>query len=90
MALHPVVFDFVEHPVHNFSTERQVGFIAQEIEVALDEADYLRSIVPTTENEEQLKGIAADKIVALLVKAVQEQQAQIEALTARVAALEAA
>lgn len=95
LALRPVVFDFVEHEIHEFSRERQIGFIAQEVEYALGETDYVESIVPPTENEEQLKGIAADKIVALLVKAVQEQQAMIEAqatqieeLTARVEALE--
>ena len=95
LALRPVTFDFVDHPVHQFSRERQVGFIAQEVEEALAESDYLGSIVPPTENEEQLKGLAADKMVALLVRAVQQQQAMIEAqatqieeLTARVEALE--
>jgi hypothetical protein len=88
MALRPVVFDFVEHEVHNFSHDRQVGFIAQEIETVLAEDEYLRCIVPETQNEEQLKGVAGDKIVALLVRAVQQQQAQIDALTARVEALE--
>lgn len=90
MALRPVVFDFVEHDVHNFSRDRQIGFIAQEIETALADDDYLRCIVPETQNEDQLKGVAGDKLVALLVRAVQQQQAMIEALTARVTALEGA
>jgi hypothetical protein len=77
LALNPVEFDYKEGG-------HQVGFIAQEIEeVYPDAVDYLGET-------EKMKSITGwDKTSARLVKAIQEQQAQIEALKAEVAALKA-
>ncbi|MDT8430911.1 MAG: tail fiber domain-containing protein [Bacteroidales bacterium] len=53
---------------------KQIGLIAQEVEMVLPEV--------VTENAEGLKGIAYDKLTAVLIEAVKEQQVQIEALKA--------
>jgi hypothetical protein len=58
----------------------QIGFIAQEMETVISEV---------VSGEDGSKGIAYGNISAVLVKAIQEQQAIIESLTARIAALEA-
>jgi hypothetical protein len=72
--LNPVAFDW------NETDETDIGFIAQDIE----------SIIPesvTTNWDSQLI-FRQEKIVPILVKAIQEQQAQIEALKQRLLILE--
>ncbi|MES2656032.1 MAG: tail fiber domain-containing protein [Bacteroidota bacterium] len=66
---------------------RQSGFIAQEVEEAAKAAGYDFNGVhkPTTDNDNY--SLAYGQFVVPLVKAVQEQQAQIEELKALVAAL---
>jgi hypothetical protein len=61
--------------------EPQIGFIAQEMELIIPEV---------VSGEEGSKGIAYGNINAVLVKAIQEQQALITQLTARITALESA
>lgn len=80
--LRPVTFDFVEHEVHNFSRERQVGFLAQDVEEALGDVTYLRCVVPQIEDEEQLRGMADAKLVPVLVRAVQELSARLQGVEA--------
>ena len=59
--------------------EKQVGFVAQEIE----------QIVPeVVSGEDGEKGVSYGQITPLLVKAIQEQQTIIESLEARITALE--
>jgi hypothetical protein len=60
--------------------DRQIGFIAQEVEAVVPEL--------VTTSATGLKGISYGKTTALLVEAIKEQQALIEALTARVTSLE--
>ncbi len=55
-----------------FSNERQVGVIAQEVEKVLPE------LVMT--DEDGYKAVAYDKLTAVLIEAVKEQQKQIELL----------
>lgn len=62
--------------------ERQIGFIAQEMEEIVPE------IVST--DPEGYKGIAYAKLTPILVKAIQEQQEYIELLEKRIQALESA
>lgn len=76
--LKPVVFDFKKHDVLNFSEHRQVGFLAQDVEEVLEDTDYVKSVVATTETD--MKGIADTKLIPLLVKAIQELKAEIEEL----------
>ena len=76
-ALRPVEFDYIESE----GGGHQFGFIAQEVE----------EIYPDLvgEREDGMKTLAGmGKMEARLIKAIQEQQATIEALTARIAALE--
>jgi hypothetical protein len=78
LALRPVEFDYIESE----GGGHQISFIAQEIE----------EIYPDVvgEREDGMKTLTGwDKTTARLVKAIQEQQATITALEARIAALEA-
>jgi len=82
-SLNPVEFDWIASGEHC-----NAGFVAQEVETIFPEfiVDNISS-----EGEEERKGLTGGMtggIVAHLVKAIQEQQATIEALTARIAALE--
>lgn len=73
MALHPVSFDYKPefNPNH---LPRQVGFIAEEVE-AVD-----RRIAGYDTKSGKLQAVSYQTITAPLVKAVQEQQAEIEEL----------
>lgn len=73
-ALIPVTFDFKPHEELEFPQGTQVGFIAQEVQVALGDAAYRGSVVST--GAEYL-GVAESKLVPLLVKALQESNARI-------------
>ena len=64
------------HPIE----DRQIGLIAQEVEPILPE------VVKT--DSDGYKALAYDKIAAVLVEAMKEQQSQIEVLKARIEALE--
>jgi hypothetical protein len=66
--------------------ETQYGLIAEDTAQVNDTLCFY----DTTENGQELKGIAYEKLVVPMLKAIQEQQAIITALTARVEALEGA
>jgi trimeric autotransporter adhesin len=65
------------------------GFIAQEVEQAAASCGFEFSGVDAPKNEKDLYGLRYAEFVVPLVKAVQEQQQQIEALKAENALLEA-
>jgi len=75
MALRPVEFDYKDGSGH------QIGFVAQEMEQVYSDA------IGVGENE-MLTVTGWSKTEARLVKAIQEQQALITQLTARITALE--
>ncbi|MBU4201128.1 MAG: tail fiber domain-containing protein, partial [Verrucomicrobia bacterium] len=84
MALEPKRFDRAEWEVdpateeiivHPEQTANKIGLIAQEVRQVIPEAVS----IPEDENR-QLWSLSYDNIVPVLVKAIQEQQAQIEAL----------
>jgi len=75
MRLKPKTYDFRQNPIHNFSSETQVGFIAQEVQEVFSNKNYLNSII--YQNNGYL-GMAYEKIIPITVKAIQEQQAIIE------------
>jgi hypothetical protein len=84
MALKPRKFDWKEGKGANIKDAR--GFIAQEFEqVFPDLVDEWRD--PAPEGEEPYKSVRQD-LIPVLVKAIQEQQAMINDLKAKVAALE--
>ena len=82
MALRPRRFDWKEET--EISEKNVAGFIAQEVEQVLPELvyDYQYNA------DETKKSLKMGDILPTLVKAIQEQQAMIEELKAKVAALE--
>jgi hypothetical protein len=79
LALRSVSYTFIDDEA---KTE-QLGFIAQEVELVIPE------VVSTPNSSNQHYGLNYAGVVPVLVKAIQEQQALITALTARITALEA-
>jgi hypothetical protein len=79
-ALRPVAFDFIPQADRNFSTDRQIGLIAQETQAALAGCDYADSVVAQCGDH---LGLAYEKLVPLLIKALQESNARIAALEER-------
>jgi len=84
MALKPRRFDWKEET--QIGEKNVAGFIAQEVEPVLPELvyDYKYNA------DETKKALKMGDILPTLVKAIQEQQALITSLTARIAALEGA
>ena len=85
MALKPRRFDW--KPGKGKDKKNDLGWIAQEFEHVFPEMIH-GWMDPAPEGEEPYKAVNAD-LIPVLVKAIQEQQALITALTARVTALEA-
>jgi len=85
LALQPRRFDWKKGKGKN--THNDQGFIAQEFEQVFPEmvGEWLD---PAPEGEEPYKSVRAD-LIPVLVKAIQEQQAIINGLEVRLAALEA-
>lgn len=69
-----------EYPDKNFTTGKQIGLIAQDVENIIPE------LVET--NSEGYKSIDYSKISVLLIEAIKEQQKQIENLTWKIETLE--
>ena len=73
--------------------KEEIGFIADEVQSIIPEVVPMVEKKVFTKDEQDTElipgGVNYDKLTAVLVKAIQEQQAQIEALKAEVAALKA-
>ncbi len=82
--LNPVTYTYKEDWSKDQST--QTGFIAQELLVALEGKNYVDGIV---QQGGEYMSVAYQNIIPLLTKAIQEQQAIINDLKARVETLEA-
>ena len=65
-------------PEKNFSDKTELGFIAQEVEKVLPE------VVFKDTSPEEYRSVKYDKVVALLVEAIKEQQKQIDSLKIQV------
>lgn len=65
-------------PEKNFNDKTELGFIAQEVEKVLPEVVF-KDTTP-----EEYRSIKYDKVVALLVEAIKEQQKQIDSLKIQV------
>jgi hypothetical protein len=78
LQLRGVNFDWNKKafPNRSFSDSRAIGFIAQEVEKVIPE------VVQTEKTAEGYKAVQYDKVVALLVEAIKEQQKQINSLKA--------
>lgn len=75
-ALRGVYFNWDKEafPDKNFSNQNELGFIAQEVEKIIPE------IVTKDNSKEEYRSVKYDKLVALLVEAIKEQQKQIDIL----------
>jgi hypothetical protein len=80
LALRGVHFNWntTAFPERMFSDKKTIGFIAQEVEKVVPE------IVQTENTPEHYKSVHYDKVVALLVEAIKEQQKQINQLQKQV------
>lgn len=65
-------------PTKDFTDKTELGFIAQEVENVLPE------VVTKDNTPEAYRSVKYDKVVALLVEAIKEQQKQIDSLTIQV------
>lgn len=65
-------------PAKEFTDKTEIGFIAQEVEKVLPE------VVTKDKTPEEYRSVKYDKVVALLVEAIKEQQKQIDSLTVKV------
>lgn len=79
-ALQGVYFNWnqKDFPEKDFGTQNELGFIAQEVEQIVPE------IVVKEQSKEEYRSVKYDKLVALLVEAMKEQQKQIEQLQVKV------
>jgi hypothetical protein len=77
MSLKPCTFDFRKDTGLNLSTDKQVGFIAQDVAATVQGTGYEKALIQEAGGN---LALAETKLIPLLVKAIQEQQAQIEAL----------
>ena len=71
-------WDQKSFPDKNFSDKTELGFIAQEVEKVLPE------VVSKDKTLEEYRSVKYDKVVALLVEAIKEQQKQIDSLKSQV------
>jgi hypothetical protein len=83
-ALRPVRFDW--KPEKNDTRSNQLGFIAQEIQQVFPDAVTVYGKSDDPENP--YLAVGPGELIPVLVKAIQEQQAIIESLTARIETLE--
>lgn len=87
LALRPRTYQFRPSEKHNFPQGTQVGFVAQEVDAVLRGTDYAKSVVTTIgdagDELGRMKGLAEAKLIPLLVKAIQELHAEVQALKAK-------
>lgn len=74
------LWDEENYPDIGLTSNKQIGMIAQNVEKVLPEL--------VTQNDEGYKGVAYDKLTAVLVEAIKEQQNQIDAQQEKINQLE--
>jgi hypothetical protein len=83
MSLNPVNFQWKD------SDMRTDGFLAHEVAEVVSDAVVGEKDAVDEQGNDELQALDQSKLVPLLVKTIQEQQGVIEALEARISALEA-
>jgi hypothetical protein len=88
--LKPVKFNYISTTENNFSEFDEIGFIAQDVEGALSTELFAKAVVKKLDEDkdDSALGLMTEKLIPILVKAIQEQQAQIKALEQRIINLE--
>ena len=84
-AMRPITFQYKQ--TYSKDQSIQPGFIAQELQTAMEGKNYLNGVVQ--EGKKNLN-VAYQNIIPILTKAIQEQQEQIEQLKAEIAAIKGA
>jgi hypothetical protein len=86
MQLRPVTYQITDYgTVFKADGKQREGFIAHELQAVIPSG-----VDGEKDDPNQVQSLRMDAVVAVLTKAIQEQQATITALTARIAALESA
>jgi hypothetical protein len=80
LALVPVDFEWEERPDEG----TRLGLIAQDVE------DVIPEVVTQPNEKDEYYGLAYTELIPVLIKAIQEQQAELEVLRGRIAAVEGA
>jgi hypothetical protein len=75
---------------HDQSNTPQVGVSAQSVELAVPEAISTSRNISTPDDETDYLSVRYTELIPLMIASIQEQQALITSLTARIAALEGA
>lgn len=78
LKLRPVSYQWIDNP----EDQRHYGLIAQEVQEVMPE------VVHVPEDPEAMLGLKYTELVPVLIRSIQQQQAQIEALEKRLAELE--
>ena len=89
--LNAVEFDWagpIVNDDNSKTTNHDIGFIAQEVESIFPDLIYTTGVRENDDLPDNLKLLTYTSLIPVLTKCIQEQQALIEALTARVTALE--
>jgi len=88
--LKPVKFNFITTTENNFSEFDEIGFIAQDVEGALSTELFAKAVVKKLDEDKDDSplGLMTEKLIPILVKAIQEQEALIKALEQRIINLE--
>jgi hypothetical protein len=85
--IHPVYYNWVDNRATVNPGHKEIGFLAQELEAVLP------NVVKTYTDEVGLDGgrkaVSYDRMVSLLVAAIKELKADVDALKAQVAAMKA-
>lgn len=80
LALQGVTFEWTHCQKKRENPGTRIGFIAQEVEKVIPEAVIDTKIDDSDGNAMDVKGVQYDKLVALLVEAIKEQNTRIEHL----------
>ena len=88
--LKPVKFNFISTTENNFSEFDEIGFIAQDVEGALSTELFAKAVVKKLDEDkdDSALGLMTEKLIPILVKAIQEQNQLIKALEQRIINLE--
>lgn len=87
--MNPVSFFWKPEHQETYGKEKNVGFIAQEIQYALDESGYSNSVVQelyTDDSGNKVLGLVKSDIIPFLVKGIQELDEKKKELQAKLAA----
>lgn len=82
--IRPVSFKYRQDTGYTTDTRTHAGFIAQELQAALDGQDYVEG---TIETGGEYLSVAYQSLVPVLTKAIQELKAELDAVKAELAAM---